>query len=181
MRQQAEVLELSACTFQPKISKNANRIVKNKHNKQNMNRIRDQRSNNQGGGGWGVDSSVESLNPFEEEIIRSSENNLQQVSHHGNVHSHAQPKVTAAEGMHASNRLYNDHQIRKDQQRDLRQRVGEERSNQYTFQPSINPNTRAMFEEQEEMGVDRVPLHERVADLQRYKSQKLQVRTFGGV
>ena len=37
----------------------------------------------------------------------------------------------------------------------------------YTFQPTINPNTQAMFEEQEEMGVDRVPLHERVADLQR--------------
>ena len=131
VRKQAESLELSACTFQPKISKNADRIVNKKTNrdsKTSTSRNIDVRSQ----GGWGLDSSVESLNPFEDEIMREQDVSDKQHSHKPPAHA-KEPKVSSAEGMHASNRLYQDHQIRQEQQKVLRARVGVERSNLYVY------------------------------------------------
>ena len=84
----------------------------------------------------------------------------------------SQASVTST--VSATERLYANARTRAEQQEWLEQQVQTVRLAEYTFQPTINPNTKAMFDRQEkQFGLEHVPIHERVADLQKYKTKKL--------
>ena len=74
----------------------------------------------------------------------------------------------------ASDRLYAHAKVRAEQQTWIEQQVESARMAEYTFQPLLNPNTKALFERQEKQyGLEHVPIHERVADLQKFKNKRL--------
>jgi len=74
----------------------------------------------------------------------------------------------------ASERLYAHAKTRAEQQTWMEQQVESARMAEYTFQPLLNPNTKALFERQEKQyGLEHVPIHERVADLQKFKNKRL--------
>mmetsp|Transcript_21076 Transcript_21076/g.30447 ORF Transcript_21076/g.30447 Transcript_21076/m.30447 type:complete len:632 (+) Transcript_21076:2-1897(+) len=79
---------------------------------------------------------------------------------------------TRAEEGRAADRLYRYAEKRAEQQRVVGQKLEAARRADLTFQPSINPGTRAMVQSADE---ERVPIHERVGDLQREAAINRQI------
>lgn len=73
-----------------------------------------------------------------------------------------------------STRLYQEAEIKQKQHHWLGQQIEENRMAEYTFQPSINPNSREYLASNTNSAIDiERPIHERIADLQREKQRRL--------
>ena len=113
--------------------------------------------------------------PFQPQISKGAAKILQKkaLKEEGS-HSFSPEEGQDQPSLRASERLYAHARVRVEHQQWLEQQVDSARMAEYTFQPLINPNTKAMFEKQEkQFGIEHVPIHERVADLQKFKNKRL--------
>lgn len=79
-------------------------------------------------------------------------------------------KVVEMEGMEASRRLHEDANTRMLQQEWLRKHVEDLRSQEFPFQPSVNPSNRHKV-----APVDQKPIHERIFDIQKEQQRRLHL------
>jgi hypothetical protein len=83
-------------------------------------------------------------------------------------------KNSSDDAKKASERLYSHAAMKAEQQAYLGRQVQQERDSLCTFQPRINPNTKAMYDHMDKRyGMQHVPIHERIGELQKYKNKRL--------
>ena len=78
-------------------------------------------------------------------------------------------------GENVSERLHREAHTRAEQQRWLEVKVREARASEHSFQPAITSQASKHYEKlKKEYGVDRVPIHERIGELQKIKQKRMQ-------
>ncbi len=78
-------------------------------------------------------------------------------------------------GENVSDRLHREAHTRAEQQRWLEVKVREARASEHSFQPAITSQASKHYEKlKKEYGVDHVPIHERIGELQKVKQKRMQ-------
>jgi hypothetical protein len=164
--------ELSSCTFKPQITKLAHDNPRNRSASPSFDAVQFL----EGGSGYGPQGrSGDSLGPISSTYLaHRPPSSLPTVSADsvppppGDDPDNDRKSRAAVE---TSRRLHDEAEMRAAQQRWLEKQVNDLRHAQYTFQPAINPATSAYFEA---LGTEYRPIHERVADLQRDKKERMK-------
>ena len=78
-------------------------------------------------------------------------------------------------GEQVSERLHQEAHTRQEQQRWLEQKVREARAAEHSFQPVITTGTSKHYDKlKKDYGVDHIPIHERIGELQKVKQKRMQ-------
>ena len=78
-------------------------------------------------------------------------------------------------GEKVSERLHREAQTRAEQQRWLEMKVREARAAEHSFQPAITDQANKHYERlKKEHGVHRIPIHERIGEMQKMKQKRMQ-------
>ena len=180
--------ELSGCTFKPQITKLAHDNPRNRSASPSFDAVQFLEGGSgyghQGRGGATDAGEGTGLGPISSTYLAHRPPSSSSASALGIAIAHASgvpPPPPPADdpdsdrkshaAVETSRRLHDEAEMRAAQQRWLEKQVHDLRHAQYTFQPAINPTTSAYFEA---LGAEYRPIHERVADLQRDKKERMK-------
>ena len=178
LKRQVEAMEAKACTFKPRITKMAQQLSAQQRDIEQNRDLYEPLGNM-----YGLPhptarplhpsqvGNVDNENPLEF-VVQDGQGNYIYNKEAGDEVNYTSSRASV---MATSERLYKEGATRQEQQKWLNSKIEMAKAVQYPFSPQLLPSSQQKIEElSNKYGDTHVPIHERIGEMQKFKTKRLQ-------